>query len=100
MWARVKGKTENDLAKLPFKAVYLFRPGYIKPTKGLKNAFALSKAAGILYPLWKALIPQYVCTLEDLGLAMIKAAETGYSKQVMENVDITRLARAGAGGPT
>jgi len=98
MWARVKGKTENGLMKLPFKAVYAFRPGYIKPTKGLKNAFALSKVAGVLYPLWKVLFRKYVCTLEELGLAMIHAAEKGYRKRVLECDDIVRLAHAGRSG--
>lgn len=49
MWARVKGKTENDLMKLPFKLVYNFRPGYMQPTKGLKNTLNFYKFAGWLY---------------------------------------------------
>ncbi len=93
MWARVKGKTENDLMKLPFKAVYLFRPGYIKPIDGLHNAYAISKAVGLLYPVWRLLFPKYICTLEDLGLAMIHATERGYSKQILENPDIAKLAK-------
>lgn len=94
MWARVKGKTENDLTKLPFKAVYLFRPGYIKPTKGLKNAYTISKVAGLFYPIWKALLSKYVCTLEDLGIAMIQAAKSGYANRGLENKDITKLAES------
>lgn len=93
MWARVKGKTENDLTKLPFKGVYLFRPGFIKPIPGLRNAFMLSRVLGLLYPLWKLLIPRYVCTLEDLGLAMIKSARQGYPRRILENKDIAQLAR-------
>ena len=93
MWARVKGKTENDLTKLSFKAVYLFRPGFIKPTAGLKNAFTLSKVLGLLYPLWKRIFPGYVCTLEDLGLAMIASARQGYSSRILENKDIALAAR-------
>ncbi len=92
MWARVKGKTENDLMRLPFKAVLAFRPGYIKPIKGLKNAHAASEAAAYVYPILKALLSKYVCTLEDLGLAMIHAAAIGYPKHVLENKDITLLA--------
>ena len=91
---RVKGKTENHLMKLPFKAVYLFRPGFIKPTKGLRNAHGISKVVGLLYPLWKVLFPKYVCTLENLGIAMIRATAEGYPKQILENKDITQLARA------
>ncbi len=93
MWARVKGKTENHLMKLPFKAVYLFRPGFIKPIKGLKNAHSISKIVGLLYPLWKVLFPRYVCTLEDVGLVMIRVTAEGYSKQIIENKDITQLAK-------
>jgi hypothetical protein len=93
MWARVKGKTENDLGKLPFKAVYAFRPGFIKPIDGQKNAYGVSKVLGVAYPLLKALLPKYVCTLEDLGLAMIGVASVGYSKKVLENPDIADLAQ-------
>lgn len=92
MWARVKGRTENDLMKLPFKATYLFRPGFTRPIKGIGNAHALSSAIGALYPVWKFLFPRYVCTLEDLGLAMVHAAGPGYPKQILENEDIARLA--------
>jgi uncharacterized protein YbjT (DUF2867 family) len=93
MWARVKGRTENALMKLPFKASYLFRPGFIRPIKGVGHAHAVSAAIGLLYPVWKFFFPQYVCTLEELGLAMIQAAGKGYPKQVLENRDIAQLAK-------
>jgi uncharacterized protein YbjT (DUF2867 family) len=98
MWARVKGKTENDLMKLPFKAAYAFRPGFIKPTAGLKNSLAFSKVLAPLYPALNLLLPKYVCTLEDLGRSMIRAAEDGYPKRVLECLDITQLARTKSGG--
>ena len=92
MWARVKGKTENDLMKLPFKAVYAFRPGYIRPTKGLKNAFTAAKIIAPLYPVLNLVAGKFVCTLEDLGVAMIRSAAEGYSQKVLECSDITNLA--------
>jgi uncharacterized protein YbjT (DUF2867 family) len=96
MWARVKGKTENDLTKLLFKAVYLFRPGLMKPTEGQKNVKSIFKAAGMLYPLLKILSPKNVCTLEEVGLAMIHAVETGYPKKILGNRDIAQLAGNGS----
>lgn len=93
MWARVKGRTENALMKLPFKAAYLFRPGFIRPIKGVGHAHAVSAAIGLLYPVWKFFFPQYVCTLEELGLAMIRAAGPGYPRQILENMDIAQLAK-------
>jgi NAD dependent epimerase/dehydratase family len=98
MWARVKGKTENDVMKLPFKSAYAFRPGFIKPTKGLKNAFTAAKVMGTLYPVLKVLFRKYVCTLEDLGLAMINVTDMGFAKKVLECEDIARVASAVAGG--
>jgi uncharacterized protein YbjT (DUF2867 family) len=92
MWARVKGKTENDLKKLPFRAVYAFRPGFIKPTPALHNAYPFAGALGALYPLLHALFPKYVCTLEDLGNAMVQSALRGYQQPILENMDITALA--------
>ena len=93
MWARVKGKTENDLMKLPFKAAFMFRPGYIQPTKGLKNTYTMYKVLSPLYPVWKTFFPKYVCTLEQLGLAMINTVITPPEKQILENVDISRLSK-------
>jgi len=92
MWARVKGKTENAISKLPFKAAYHFRPGFIKPTRGLKNAYGISKALGTVYPVLRILFPGYVCTLRDLGGSMIRAAGRGYSRRILENRDIASLA--------
>ncbi len=91
MWARIKGKTENDLMKLPFKAVYAFRPGYIRPTPGLRNAFFFSRALAPLYPLLRLVLPKYVCTLEDVGRSMINAAAIGYPRKILECPDIARL---------
>lgn len=91
MWARVKGKTENDLLKLPFKAAYMFRPGFIRPTKGLKNAYRLSGLLGAVYPVLKLIAPRHLCTLEELGLAMINVVKIGYPRHIFENTDISRL---------
>ncbi|HUI31519.1 MAG TPA: NAD-dependent epimerase/dehydratase family protein [Candidatus Acidoferrales bacterium] len=92
MWARVKGKTENDLMKLPFKATYMFRPGFIKPIRGLRNAYTISKAVGVLYPFLKMILPNYICTLEEVGISMITASAKGYSGKILESGDISELA--------
>lgn len=94
MWARVKGKTENDLMKLPFKASYMFRPGYIQPTKGLKNTYKFYKVVAPIYPLIKLLFSKYVCTLEDIGLSMINVTLFGSNKQILECKDIVRQSKA------
>jgi hypothetical protein len=96
MWARVKGKTENDLRKLPFRAVYAYRPGFIRPTPGLKNTLPFARPLAPLYPLLRRLIPQYVCTLEDLGRSMIHVAADGWPDWILECRDITQSARAHA----
>jgi uncharacterized protein YbjT (DUF2867 family) len=90
-WARVKGKTENDLFKLPFRAAYAFRPGYIHPTKGLKRTNPAYKYISWLYPILKSLFPNSACTLKELGLAMIKVAGQGYEKNIVEVKDIISL---------
>jgi nucleoside-diphosphate-sugar epimerase len=89
MWVRVKSKTEIDLLKL-FKNAYMFRPGYIQPTKGLKNAYKIYKIFGPFYPVWKTLFPNHVCTLEDLGLSMINTTLNDYEKKVLDNIDIAK----------
>ncbi len=92
MWARVKGKTENDLMKLSFKQVYNFRPGYMQPTAGLKNTLKGYKYISWLYPALRKLFPNNVSTLKELGLAMIHAAQKGYQKNILEVKDIVALA--------
>ncbi|HTL09189.1 MAG TPA: NAD-dependent epimerase/dehydratase family protein [Chitinophagaceae bacterium] len=91
MWARVKGKTENDLMKLPFKRVYNFRPGILTPTPGLHNTLGFYKYLGWLIPVVKAVAPNTVSSLKELGLAMIKVATVGYEKQIIEVSDIHKL---------
>ena len=93
MWARVKGKTENDLMKLHFKRVYNFRPGVLQPTKGLKKTLRPYKYIGWLIPIVKMLAPNYICTLKELGTAMINAATKGYEKQILEVKDILALSK-------
>ena len=93
MWARVKGKTENDLMKLSFKKAYNFRPGIIKPTKGLKNTLKFYKYLGWLIPVIRIFGPNSIVSLKQLGLAMINAATKGYEKQVLEVKDIMELSK-------
>jgi uncharacterized protein YbjT (DUF2867 family) len=88
MWARVKGKTENDLMKLPFKGVYLFRPGVMQPFAGQKNWKGFVKA---LVKIIKLVAPKAVLTIHQVGNAMINAVLHGYPKQVLEIPDIRKL---------
>jgi hypothetical protein len=94
MWARVKGKTENDLLKLPFKASYMFRPAFIEPTKGLKNTLELYRYVGWLIPIMRTVSPNYISKLSDIGLSMIKSVTKGYEKGVLEVSDIKKLAKS------
>ena len=95
MWARVKGKTENQLLRLPLKA-YMFRPGYIQPLKGARSKTRWYQMAynvvGPLYPLLRRLFPTHMTTTENVGRAMIRVAAEGYPKHVLENPDINALA--------
>ena len=92
MWARVKGKTENHLMQLPFRKAYMFRPGYMHPTQGLKNTLKYYAWVSWLYPTFRLLFPGFVSTLKELGLAMIHAANQGYDKSILEVKDIIKLA--------
>lgn len=90
MWARVKGKTENDLIKLPFKGQYNFRPGGMSPAKGQKNAKMLYV---VIVTIIKVFSPKNIISLNELGQAMINAVRNGYDKQVLEISDIKKLAK-------
>jgi uncharacterized protein YbjT (DUF2867 family) len=99
MWARVKGKTENALLALGFKAAYMFRPGYIQPiggvqskTRWVQTAYDIARP---LYPLINRLLPNSSTTTSHLGRAMIQVAATGYSKHVLYSSDFNILAARG-----
>ena len=95
MWARVKGKTENALTHLPFKAAYMFRPAVIQPMHGVRSRTALYRIPYLvlrpLIPWLRKRFPQYVTTTEQLGRAMIAAAKYGAPKRVLESADINKL---------
>jgi uncharacterized protein YbjT (DUF2867 family) len=94
-WARVKGKTENDLLKLPFKAAYMFRPAGIQPLHGVRSRTAWIHAIYVVAaPLLSYLArtsPKFMTTSEQLGRAMIKVARNGYPKPVLESEDINAI---------
>lgn len=91
-WARVKGKTENDLMKLFAGRAYAFRIGFLKPEKNYKNTLGLYKYVGWLYPFVRKISNKYASTLPEVGRAMINCATVGYEKQVLEVEDIVKLA--------
>ncbi|MCP1829759.1 uncharacterized protein YbjT (DUF2867 family) [Bradyrhizobium sp. USDA 4532] len=95
MWARVKGKTENDLLKLPFKAAYMFRPAGIQPLHGVRSKTgwvqAIYLATSPLLSFLVRVAPNYMTTSERLGRAMLKVARDGYPRPVLESEDINRL---------
>ena len=93
MWARVKGKTENDLMKLPFKNVFTFRPGFIKPTPGLKNTHSFYKYINWLFPIGRLLYKSGFCTLKEVGLAMINTVNLDSNSKVVEGKEIIELAK-------
>ena len=90
-WARVKGKTENELQRLGFRQTFLFRPGILKPTKGSKNILGLYKWAGWLLPVIELILPNSICSLAQLGQAMIHSVTRGYPKNILEVGDIKKL---------
>lgn len=95
MWAKVKGKIENDLMKLPFRMVYAFRPGFIMPVKGLNNTHRYYHYISWLLPLMRIIAPKFVGRQREIGLAMVNSVLYGYEKQVLEVSDIRKLSKKG-----
>jgi uncharacterized protein YbjT (DUF2867 family) len=96
MWARVKGKTENAILRLPFKAAYMFRPGFIQPLHGITSK---TKSYRIFYaittpifPMLKAIFPRHMATTEEIGRAMLNVARHGFPKSILEAGDVIRAA--------
>ena len=93
MWARVKGRTENALMKLPFKQAFAFRPGFMEPTDGQRNVARYYRYFSWLFPLIRIVFPNFISTMSQVGQAMIYAAQNGYEKNVIEVPDIKILSR-------
>jgi uncharacterized protein YbjT (DUF2867 family) len=92
MWARVKGKTENEILRLPFRAAYMFRPALIQPLHGVRSK---TRSYRVFYallwpamPILRRLLPGYVTTTEQVGRAMLAVAKRGASKPILEARDI------------
>lgn len=96
MWARVKGRTENALLRLPFKAAYMFRPGMIQPLHGARSKTRLYQsiysALGPLLSLARRLFPRQVLSTEQIGRAMIAVAREGAPKPVLRSADLYAIA--------
>jgi len=97
MWARVKGRTENALLRLPLQA-YMFRPGFIEPLDGIKSKTPMYRMFyGVtkpIFPLLRHALPNQVLSTRDIGQAMLAVARRGYAKRVLEPRDI-RVAATG-----
>lgn len=101
MWARVKGRTENALRRLPFKGVYLFRPGVIEPLNGARSKTRSYRLFYMLakpfLPTLRALLPNRILSTEDIGRAMLAVARHGADKTALETADIRALSRSARG---
>jgi uncharacterized protein YbjT (DUF2867 family) len=100
MWERVRGRTENALFKLPFRAVYVFRPGMIQPLDGIKSRTAAYRVFYSLFkpvlPLLRAALPNQVLTTRQIGQAMLAATRSGEHSRVLETADIAKLGKQAA----
>ena len=98
MWERVRGKTENALLKLPFRGVYIFRPGMIEPLDGIKSKTAAYRIfytlTKTLLPLLRAALPETILSTRQMGQAMLAVTRNGYQKRVLESRDINLIGKA------
>jgi uncharacterized protein YbjT (DUF2867 family) len=96
MWARVKGKTENELLSMPFRGVYIFRPAVIVPLHGVQSKTALYRILYLIFtpllPILNTRFPRYVTSTERIGRAMLNIARNGWPKHVLESADINESA--------
>lgn len=97
MWARIKGKTENELLGMPFRSAYMFRPGFIQPMKGVKSK---TRLYSVMYSIFKPLyfilkhFEGFVTNSETIGRAMIIVSSKGYEKRILESRDINTVVKS------
>jgi uncharacterized protein YbjT (DUF2867 family) len=101
MWARIKGKAENAVFALPFKAAFAFRPGFIQPLHGARSADRLTRVSYALmrpfFPLWKLLFRRWVTTTEIIGRAMLHVARNGWPQRILDSNQINAAGAASTG---
>lgn len=94
MWARVKGRTENALLRLPLRA-YMFRPGFIEPLDGIQSKTpsyrTFYRVAGPLLPLLHRMFPSRILSTREIGQAMLAVARSGCQKRILETSDLRRV---------
>ena len=93
MWARVKGRTENKLIEMFGTGAYMFRPGFMRPTKDQKHVLKFYFGWQLIYPVMKLLLPKFTCTLKELGRAMINCAVKHPAINVLEVKDIVKISK-------
>ena len=91
-WQKVKGKTENDLMKLPFEQVFNFRPGFIKPMKEQKFAHKFYNYINWMFPIGRSLFPNGFCRMTELAQAMINTLSHNNERKTLEGKEIIALA--------
>jgi uncharacterized protein YbjT (DUF2867 family) len=98
MWARVKGRTENALMRLPFKAAYMFRPGFIQPLHAIRSRTTAYRVFYVLtkpvLPMLRRAFPDHILTTEQIGRAMLAVARQGAPKRILESRDIRAMAHS------
>jgi uncharacterized protein YbjT (DUF2867 family) len=103
MWARIKGKAENAVLRMPFRASYVFRPAFIQPLHGITSRTrlyrVLYRVMAPIVPALRAAFPRHVTTTEQIGRAMLNVARRGAPKRVLESADISAAASAPATTP-
>jgi len=93
MWARVKGRTENELFKMPFKQAFGYRIGFVKPYKGQVHVLKLYTYMSWLFPLIETFFASAINTMEELAKSMIYISENRYDKNVMLVKDIQKTSK-------
>jgi uncharacterized protein YbjT (DUF2867 family) len=94
MWARVKGRTENALLRLPLNA-YAFRPGFIEPMDGIQSKTPMYRmfynVLGPVLPVLHRMFPNQILSTREIGQAMLAVARHGYDKRILETKDMRRV---------
>jgi uncharacterized protein YbjT (DUF2867 family) len=97
MWERVRGKTENALLALPFRAVYILRPGMIQPLDGIKSKtpayrifYSLMKP---ILPLLRAALPDQIISTAQVGRAMLNLVRRGAAERILDSAAINRASK-------
>lgn len=93
LFGKTKGRAESQLLKMGFQALYIVRPGGIRPIHMNKHTAMVNKIMVPLYPIIELIAPSLMIRSDDLGNAILHLAKYGAEHNIIRNKELRVLSK-------